>query len=56
MNDIITDFIGKQIAKRLEQNIPISSTQSKNQLDKHLSKCKKQICVECSKILKGDNN
>ena len=54
MNDIITDFIGKALANRIKQNIPISPL-PKNQLDKHLSKCKKQICPICSKILKGDN-
>ena len=65
MNDIITDFIGKQIAKRLEQNRPIEKANNviNNSLWKrtekelkHIQKCKKQICTECSKILRGDNN
>ena len=56
MNDIITDFIGKQIAKRISVNQPIDSSINPTEYNNHIKNCKKQICTECSKILKGDNN
>ena len=56
MTDIITEFIASEIVNRLRYNTPIESVKqsvvyTKDQL-KHLSKCRKQICSECSEILK----
>ena len=60
MNDIITDFIGKNISKRLENNRPIEQKPKVVLNDfemNHLKNCSKQICPVCSRIaLKGDNN
>jgi hypothetical protein len=54
----LPDFRGKILAKKVEKTNYLSSPQTATRTPctekqlKHLQKCRKQICQECSEILK----